>query len=95
MEFKELLNNVAETLELTPEKVLQPSRHREQVEARYILYLLLDEENETPAAIAKRFGKDRTSVLYGQKQAYYLLKNDRFFKTKFNKCTRKLQQQNP
>ena len=86
MEFNELIKKVAETLELTPAEILQPSRKRKLVEARCIIYTLLDRQNEHPSDIAERFKQDRTTVIFGIAKAQNLLTYDRYFKTKFGKC---------
>ena len=80
----EIIKEVEEITGITHEMMLQKTRKREVVEAKYIAMAAIRERTAfTLMEIAIAFGKDHTTVIHARKTVKNLMDTDKKFKIKY------------
>ncbi len=87
------MNEVCETLSISRNDLVSKSRHRQNVEARFICMFFMNKyiKESTLQGIGNEMNRDHSSVLYGISQVEVLNRFNPLFKVKFQECEKSMQ----
>lgn len=86
MQAERVIRVVFEALEVDHSEAETKFKPREISDARHISAKILFDQGMKPVEIAKKLNRHRTSPYFGIQKVAFLIKHDREFREKYQKC---------